>query len=461
MKDNKRFLTIIMLLLMATLVAVGKTVTLATAAKTNKFTLVIDAGHGGNDAGAIGSLTKEKIINLNVALAFGKLVERNCSDVKVIYTRKTDVFIPLHTRADIANRNKADLFISIHTNALPKGRISRGLETYTLGMHRAADNLEVAKRENEVILYEKDYKQRDQGFDPKSSESYIMFEFIQDHNMAQSVEMAKYVQRRTCASAGRIDKGVKQAGFLVLRETSMPSCLIELGFISTPDEERFLNTTSGVNQLAQGIYQAFLDYKRKNYGGVTVPLKVEPKTEVEIPTVVPKAEPKAEVKPEPKPEVKAEVKPEPKPEVKAKPKPEVKPEPEAKPEVKPEPKPEAKPDSTSSSTSPTSPTSLSSPTTPAIAAAPAVPVFKVQILASSTKLKSNDPRLKGQKDAACYEEGGLYKYTVGSSANYNEIAQLRKTLAADFPQCFIIAFKDGAKVNVQLAIQEFRNNNKK
>ena len=447
MKDNKRFLTIIMLLLMVTLVAVGKTVTLATAAKTNKFTLVIDAGHGGNDAGAIGSLTKEKIINLNVALAFGKLVERNCSDVKVIYTRKTDVFVPLHTRADIANRNKADLFISIHTNALPKGRISRGLETYTLGMHRAADNLEVAKRENEVILYEKDYKQRYQGFDPNSSESYIMFEFIQDHNMAQSVEMAKYVQRRTCASAGRIDKGVKQAGFLVLRETSMPSCLIELGFISTPDEERFLNTTSGVNQLAQGIYQAFLDYKRKNYGGVTVPLKVEPKTEVEIPTVVPKAEPKAEVKPEPKPEVKAEVKPEPKPEVKAEP--------------KPEPKPEVKPDSASSSASPTSPTSLSSPTTPAIAAAPAVPVFKVQILASSTKLKSNDPRLKGQKDAACYEEGGLYKYTVGSSANYNEIAQLRKTLAADFPQCFIIAFKDGAKVNVQLAIQEFRNNNKK
>jgi N-acetylmuramoyl-L-alanine amidase len=442
-----------MLLLMVTLVAVGKTVTLATAAKTNKFTLVIDAGHGGNDAGAIGSLTKEKIINLNVALAFGKLVERNCSDVKVIYTRKTDVFIPLHTRADIANRNKADLFISIHTNALPKGRISRGLETYTLGMHRAADNLEVAKRENEVILYEKDYKQRYQGFDPNSSESYIMFEFIQDHNMAQSVEMAKYVQRRTCASAGRLDKGVKQAGFLVLRETSMPSCLIELGFISTPDEERFLNTTSGVNQLAQGIYQAFLDYKRKYYGGVTVPLKAESKAEVEIPTVVPKAEPKAEVKPEPKPEVKAEVKPEPKPEVKA--------------EVKPEPKPEAKPDSASSSTSPTSPTSstsptsLSSPTTPAIAAAPAVPVFKVQILASSTKLKSNDPRLKGQKDAACYEEGGLYKYTVGSSANYNEIAKLRKTLAADFPQCFIIAFKDGAKVNVQLAIQEFRNNNKK
>ena len=198
-----------------------------TTAASKKFTLVIDAGHGGTDAGAVGAITKEKHINLNVALAFGRLVERNCPDVRVIYTRKTDVFVPMHTRADIANRNKADLFISIHTNALPKGRISRGMETYTLGMHRAADNLDVAKRENSVILIETDYKERYQGFDPRSAESYIMFEFMQDRNMAQSVDLAKYVQRRTCASAGRQNKGVKQAGFLVLRETSMPSCLIE------------------------------------------------------------------------------------------------------------------------------------------------------------------------------------------------------------------------------------------
>ncbi len=164
-----------------------------------KFTLVIDAGHGGHDAGAVGAITKEKHINLNVALAFGRLVERNCPDVKVVYTRKTDVFIPLHTRADIANKNKADLFISIHTNSVPKGRTVRGMETYTLGLHRSADNLDVAKRENSVILIEKDYKQRYQGFDPNSSESYIMFEFIQDQNMAQSVELAKYVQKRTGA----------------------------------------------------------------------------------------------------------------------------------------------------------------------------------------------------------------------------------------------------------------------
>ena len=237
-------------------------VAVATAAN-KKFTLVIDAGHGGTDAGAVGSITKEKHINLNVALAFGRLVERNCPDVRVIYTRKTDVFVPLHTRADIANRNKADLFISIHTNALPKGRISRGLETYTLGMHRAADNLDVAKRENSVILIETDYKQRYQGFDPRSAESYIMFEFMQDRNMAQSVDLAKYVQRRTCASAGRQNKGVKQAGFLVLRETSMPSCLIELGFISTPDEEQYLHSAAGVEQLGRGIFQAFVDYRNQ------------------------------------------------------------------------------------------------------------------------------------------------------------------------------------------------------
>ena len=161
-------------------------ISVALAAKKG-FTLVIDAGHGGHDAGALGSFSKEKNINLNVALAFGKLVESNCPNVKVIYTRKTDVFVPLHQRADIANRNKADLFVSIHTNALPKGAKASGLETYTLGMNRAAENFDVAKRENAVILVEKDYQQHYEGFDPNSSESYIMFEFLQDKNMAQSV----------------------------------------------------------------------------------------------------------------------------------------------------------------------------------------------------------------------------------------------------------------------------------
>ena len=250
------------------------TLAVALAAKKG-FTLVIDAGHGGHDAGALGTFSKEKNINLNVALAFGRLVENNCPGVNVIYTRKTDVFIPLHQRADIANRNKADLFISIHTNALPKGAKAMGLETYTLGMHRASDNFDVAKRENSVILIEKDYKQHYEGFDPSSSESYIMFEFLQDKNMAQSVELAKMVQKRTCAAAARPNKGVKQAGFLVLRETSMPSCLIELGFISTPSEEQFLNSDEGIANMGSGIYQAFCDYLAKYDKSFTVPFNPE------------------------------------------------------------------------------------------------------------------------------------------------------------------------------------------
>lgn len=437
-----------------------------------KFTLVIDAGHGGHDAGAIGAITKEKTINLNVAMAFGRLVERNCPDVKVIYTRKTDVFIPLHTRADIANKNKADLFISIHTNSVPKGRTVRGLETYTLGMHRAADNLDVAKRENSVILIEKDYKQRYQGFDPNSSESYIMFEFIQDQNMAQSVELAKYVQKRTCASAGRQNKGVKQAGFLVLRETSMPSCLIELGFISTPDEERFLNSADGVSSLGQGIYQAFLDYKRKHDGGSAAPVRSQMVQELANAREGRSEEPRKVSEPKERtinadsivnatPAVSQMVAEAPKPVETPKPvempkqveaqkpveavKPIETPKPAEAPKVVETPKPvepQPKPAETPK---------------PAVASASGAPVFKVQIMASGYKLRTNDPQLKGVNNAEFYQEGGFYKYTVGASENYNDIAQLRKTLTDRFPQAFIIAFKNGQKIDVQTAIREFKS----
>ena len=427
-------------------------VAVSVVAANKRFTLVIDAGHGGNDAGAVGKITKEKTINLNVALAFGKLVEQNCPDVKVIYTRKTDVFIPLHTRADIANKNKADLFISIHTNALPKGHISRGLETYTLGMHRAADNLAVAKRENEVILYEKDYKQRYQGFDPNSSESYIMFEFMQDHNMAQSVELAKFVQRRTCAAAGRQNKGVKQAGFLVLRETSMPSCLIELGFISTPDEEQYLNSATGVSELGRGIYQAFVDYKRKYDTNVSVPYKAEPQEEVKIPSVVPEA-----VKQEAKQEEKKESKKDKRKKKEAEEKVDTV---VAEKPIEPiEPIKPTEPTKPIEPAEPVKPAKPTEPAKPAVAAASSsAPVFKVQILASSSKLTPSSPQLKGQEGTDCYEEGGLYKFTVGASTDYNEIYQLRKSLLEKFPQAFIIAFKDGQKTDVRQAIAEFKKN---
>ena len=236
--------------------------TLILSLSAQAYTLVIDPGHGGKDPGAIGRKSKEKNINLAVALAFGKLVEQNCPDVKVVYTRKTDVFVELDERANIANRNKADLFVSIHVNSTAAKNGPQGTETYTLGMHRAADNLEVAKRENSVITLESNYEQKYEGFDPKSSESYIIFELMQDKNMEQSVNFAKLVQQQFKSTAGRVNKGVYQAGFLVLRATSMPSALIELGYINNANEETYLCSAAGQSALAKSIYNAFKAYKK-------------------------------------------------------------------------------------------------------------------------------------------------------------------------------------------------------
>ena len=256
-------------------------------AANKRFTLVIDPGHGGHDAGARGAMSKEKDVNLTVALRFGKYVEQNMPEVRVIYTRTQDKFVPLHERANIANRANADLFISVHTNALPAGKVARGFEIYTLGMHRAKDNLDVAMRENSVISMEKGFEQAYEGFDPKSSESYIIFEFIQGKNMERSVDLARMIQRSVCEGAGRPNKGVHQAGFLVLRETSMPGCLIELGFITTPDEERLLNDKNKVDDIAKGIYEAFSNYKNKYDKSVSVPYRASERRVSAVPTIVP------------------------------------------------------------------------------------------------------------------------------------------------------------------------------
>ena len=243
-----------------------------------QFTLVIDAGHGGHDAGAVGAISKEKNLTLKFALAFGKLVEERCPDVKVVYTRRTDRFIELYRRAEIANQYGADLFISFHINALPKGRVARGFQTYTLGTSKRTgkktgvmENLEVAKRENSVIFLEKDYKQTYQGYDPNSPESNIMFEFVQDKNMENSVELAKYMQKYVCQATGRQDMGAQQDNLAVLRLTSMPGCLIELGFISTRDEEQYMNSPAAVSQYSRGIFNAFLNYRKRHGGSLTIP----------------------------------------------------------------------------------------------------------------------------------------------------------------------------------------------
>ena len=389
-------------------------------AAPKRYTLVIDAGHGGADSGAKGTFAFEKNINLNVALAFGRLVERNCPDVNVVYTRKTDVFVPLHKRASIANKHKADLFISIHTNALPKGKRSRGMETYTLGMHRADDNFDVAKRENSVILIEQDYRQHYEGFDPNSSESYIMFELLQDNNMAQSVELARLVQKKTCVAAGRSDKGVKQAGFLVLRETSMPGCLIELGFITTPDEERYLSSKEGVEAMGRGIYNAFIAYKSKYGGAPKVPYREAP---VEQP-VAPAAPAASAVPANP-------VAPAPK---------------EAA---------EQKAEKTEVATRP-----VVSDESKLVETEDERPVFKVQILASQRSLRPGSQQFKGEKEVDSYLDNGLYKYTCGATTDYYEASRLRKQLLAKFPEAFIIAFKKGVRMNINEAITEFKNKKK-
>lgn len=388
-----------------------------------RFTLVIDAGHGGHDAGAKGSFSYEKNINLNVALAFGAYVERNNPEVKVIYTRKTDVFIPLHQRADIANRNKADVFISIHTNALPQGKIARGLETYTMGMRRSDEKLSAAKRENAVIMIEPDYKQHYEGYDPDSPESTIMFEFIHDKNMSKSVELAKYVQNSVCSVANRPDKGVKQDVFLVLRETSMPACLIELGFITTPDEERLLNDKARIDDMGRGIYQAFIKFKNKYDQGFTVPYDSPKEAKIDIPTVVPQDnEVKGTMNERSQKRVRSAIK---------------------------------RSDDASKSTVDT----IKLPVVEEQSGGDR-PVFKIQIIAGTKTLPKGSPMFKGLDGVDSYSEGGYVKFTYGASEDYNEIYRLRKTILDKFPEAFIIAFKNGQKMNVNQAIREFKANKK-
>ncbi|NMB49311.1 MAG: N-acetylmuramoyl-L-alanine amidase [Bacteroidales bacterium] len=232
-------------------------------AQTKDFTVVIDAGHGGKDPGALGSSSREKDITLSVARKVGSLIEKNHNDVKVIYTRKDDSFVALDHRASVANNAKADLFISIHCNALPKRQNSpQGVETFILGLHRSKDNLEVAKKENSVILLEEDYSEKYEGFNPQEPESYIIFEFMSDQYLKQSLHLASLVQHSLVHNSGRINRNVRQAGFLVLREVAMPSILIELGYISNPNDEKYLKSTTGQNSMANSIYLAFNEYKR-------------------------------------------------------------------------------------------------------------------------------------------------------------------------------------------------------
>ena len=227
-----------------------------------QYTVVLDAGHGGKDPGAVGSFSKEKDLNLALVLKMGELINERYPDVNVVYTRATDVFIPLQTRADIANKNNADLFISIHTNA-SEAKASKGVETFILGTERMEANLDVAMRENAVMKLEADYKTTYQGFDPNSVDSYIMFELMQNSHMEQSLLFAEQVQKRFVGHLNRADRGVQQASFWVLLKTACPSILFEMGFISNPEEERFLNQDASIAQMANALVNAFGAYTHR------------------------------------------------------------------------------------------------------------------------------------------------------------------------------------------------------
>ncbi len=391
----------------------------------NPFTVTIDAGHGGKDPGAIGTFAKEKNINLAVALKLGKLIQRNCPDVRVVYTRKTDVFIPLEERAMIANNAHSNLFICIHTNSSPSPAAS-GVETYTLGLAKTKTNMDVARRENSVILLENNYKEKYQGFNPNSVDSYIMFEYMQDKYIARSVQFAADVEQQCSANADRSNRGVRQAGFWVLHQTSMPAVLIELGYISNPREEEFLTSTDGQNRLAESIFQAFKEFKHEytrhssssfasNASYQTINTKdtdtaqtIKPDTAKSIKESVP-------TKKTEKNRIVAAL-------------------------------PEQKKNFGSIDT-----------TTHTVAKSK-IPVFKVQFLLSDRKLPVNSQKFNKLENVSFYQENNFYKYTAGDTNNFNTIIALHRKIEKLFPSAFIIAFVNDHKVPLQEAINLWKAN---
>ena len=367
------------------------------------FTVVIDAGHGGKDPGALGARGREKDINLNVALKFGRLVNENMPAVKVVYTRDKDVFVPLQDRCTIANKANGDLFVSIHVNA-SKSSAAYGVETYTIGLSKSDANFEVAKRENSVILLEDGYKERYQGFDPRSPESYIMFEFMQSKFSDQSIEMAAYTQDEFIEMK-RYNRGVRQENFWVLHQTKMPSVLIELGFISNREEEKYLLSDKGQQELALSIFRAFERYKHEYDRKNTVSVVERPTDDAPVKPTTP-----------------------------------------AKLEKTTKPEKSEKTEKTTPKTKTESAPALSVEYEKGVKA-----IYKLQIFTTSQKIDDpSDARFKG---LACdyYEEDGMFKYTHGANANLGLMLKLKAEIKGKFPQAFLVAFYNGKKITLQEA----------
>lgn len=365
------------------------------------FTVVIDAGHGGKDYGAVGAKTREKDVNLGVALLLGDMIKKEMKDVKVVYTRSKDVFVTLQGRAEIANKAQGDLFISIHTNSVDSKAKNRttvnGASVYTLGIKKGEENLNVAKRENAVMMLEPDYSTTYQGFDPKSTESYIMFELSRDIHMEHSIKVANFIQKELVATAGRTNKGVRQAPFWVLVQTSMPSILIELDFICNPSSEKYLSSAEGQKALAKSIFNGFKKYKhscdleaqalRSENGYKVDTSKQRPRNSgVEISKDDDKA---------------------------------IKDNTEKKSET---------------STSHNNQKKL---------------VYKVQILTYNKQLSEGSKFFKGLKDVSSYKDKGLYKYTWGNFSTRKEAEKALQEIKKEFSDAFVIPTSGGKRISFE------------
>ena len=358
------------------------------------FKVVLDAGHGAHDPGCLGTKVNEKTVNLSMALKVGKLIEEHCPDVKVIYTRKTDVFVELYRRAEIANKEHADLFISFHCNSSenPNGN---GVETYLMGLSKSEANQAVARRENSAILKEKNYQENYGGFDPNAPESNIIFSLYSSAYMNKSIILADMVQKNLVSISHLTDRGVKQANYWVLYRVAMPSILIEMGFLSNPGDQAFLNNQENQNKIAAGIYNAFVDYidKINNTKHVHLPVSGAVAPKGETPPAIQGAEPDTAAAA-----------------AAAEPTPNVNPAENSK-EVR----------------------------------------FKVQILASPEKLDVTDSRIWNIPQLGCYQENGLGKYTAGDETTYEAANKLLSDMKRTHKDAFMIAFQGDKKISVSEA----------
>jgi N-acetylmuramoyl-L-alanine amidase len=373
-------------------------------------TVVIDAGHGGRDPGVVGRRLKEKDVVLPIALKLGKLIKEQHPDVQIIYTRDKDVSVELTERSAIANRSNADLFISIHANSQPnKNRSAGGSETYIMGLHRSEESLEVARRENAVIAYEEDYDSKYEGFDPNSPESYIIFSLMQNAYLERSLAFAGMVQEQMPLSPIKKSRGVKQAGYLVLWRTTMPSVLIEVAFLSNPTEEALLAKEETRNDIAGRIATAFTNYKKKyeQQAPPTVPTVAQTTPEPPAPTPPP-----AETAPQPKetPAVAEEVK---------------------------------KPATTATTTKPATTATAQTKKT-STAATPKKPAIQygVQIFATSTRKNLNEPAYQSLKDIRCFPDGKFFKYVVGTHRTYDEALLACLKLRATYSDAFVVRIQN-------------------